>query len=155
MKTITFKCDDNFYKEVYARAELDRSTVTELIKKSITEYLYKDVNIQNELLGALEQTQSNIKTVKDEFSLFYSLFVYYLKYYFALSRKELDTWRTQEDIGKDTKLLSENSKYIFKQNLEKGEETKEKFLNAFKKQSPRMRNLIDVLMAGCLEEEKN
>ena len=46
---------------IRAKAQLENTTVTDLIRRAICEYLNRDINVSNEILGTLEQINKNVK----------------------------------------------------------------------------------------------
>ncbi|MCQ2596554.1 MAG: hypothetical protein MJ181_01790 [Treponema sp.] len=151
-KVITFRCNETFYKELEVRANLDSCTISDLIKKAVIEYLKKDLNIQNELLGTITQNNSSLKKIMNENKMYHSIFIFYLKYFFATTQSVFDSWRIPEDKGKPIADSSNASKKIYKDQLEKGQYAVDRFIEQFQKENPQVRNLIDILIANCIEE---
>lgn len=142
---IGFKADDELNNTIKAKAKLENITVTDLLRRAVTEYLYKDINVQNELLGTLEQINKNIKKTNDQYSVFHSLFLHYLKYFFAVNKSEMDKWKSpnnnqQETIQIQTKIM------------ETGGDYRDKFVSSFKKENTHIQNLIEILLADYMTE---
>ena len=150
-KTITFRCNDPLYKELENRANIDSCTITDLIKKAVVEYLRKDLNIQNELLGTLTQNNVSLKKIMNENKMYHSVFMFFLKYFFASTQDIFDSWRVPEEKNLPIADAPKSWK-LYKEKLDKGKTGVENFVEAFQVENPQIRNLIDVLIANCIEE---
>lgn len=151
---VNFRCEDKLYEELSARSQLENKTITDLMKEAIVEYLYKDTNIQNELLGCIEQINSNVNKANKQFNLFYSMYIYFLNYFFSCNIKEMNQWCTETDRGKDRRSWSKDSKDIYMRQIDEGKATTESFIKSFIN-NPMARKAMDIHFANVLEEDVN
>ena len=81
MKTTTsfigIKVDRELHEAIKAKAQLEQMNVSDLLRRAIVEYLNRDINVSNEILGTLEQINKNVKSCNDRYVLFHSLFLHF------------------------------------------------------------------------------
>lgn len=146
MGLITIRLDDDLINAVKAKANLEHGTVTDLVKRAIVSYMNADINIQNEILGSIEQINKNVKKSNDNYALFHALFLQYLKYFFAFNKSELDKWVAPGGNSKDTIALREKNMAI-------GEKYRDTFIRNFPKDSRNLNRLIEQMFSDCLLED--
>ena len=68
MKTTTsfigIKVDSDLHEAIKAKAQLEQMNVSDLLRRAIVEYMNRDINVSNEILGTLEQINKNVKSCK-------------------------------------------------------------------------------------------
>ncbi len=142
---IGFKVDKDLHDAIRAKSEFENTTVTDLIKRAVVEYLNKDINVSNEILGTLEQINKNIKKCNDQYSVFHSLFLHYLKYYFAINKVEIDKWVSPDGNQSNTIALRNNI-------MKSGESYRDLFVQNFSKENKHLRKLIEILLLDYMTE---
>lgn len=130
---VSFKINRELNKVLEKKAKLEQVTKTDLCQKALENELYKDTNIQNELLGATQAIIKNQKRLEKKFDVYSTMFIYFLKYFFTAHSVEFE---------------KSNHK-----NFEAGEERKEKFIQNFKMENKQMSNIIEALLADYVAQE--
>ena len=143
---IAIRLDDDLLNAVKARASLEHGTVTDLVKRAIISYMNADMNIQNEILGYLEQVNKSVKTNNQNYAVFYSLFFEYLTYFFAFNISEFEKWSSSDNDKEKTIAIR-------KKQIEKGERFRNDFKDRFTHNSRNLRRVIENLFADCLVED--
>ena len=146
MSILTLRLDDDLINAIKAKANLEHGTVTDLVKRAIVSYMNADLNIQNEILGSLEQVSKNIKKTNQNYAVFHALFLQYLKYFFAFNKSELDKWVAPSGNPKDTVAIREKNMAI-------GEKYRDTFIHNCPKDSRNLNNLIEQMFSDCLMED--
>ena len=130
---VSFKINRELNKVLEKKARLEQVTKTDLCQKALENELYKDTNIQNELLGSTQAIIKNQKRLEKKFDVYSTMFIYFLKYFFTAHKIEF-----------------ENSK---SSSFEIGEERKNKFIDNFKLENRQMSNIIEALLADYVAQE--
>lgn len=149
MKTTTsfigIKVDSDLHEAIKAKAQLEQMNVSDLLRRAIVEYMNRDINVSNEILGTLEQINKNVKSCNDRYVLFHSLFLHFLKYYFAISKSELDKWVSPDHKKENTLIMRNNI-------MSKGAEYRDSFVDNFRNENKHLRSLIDKMLLELTTE---
>lgn len=133
----TFRMPREIDKDLTHRAMCDKVTKSELCLSYIRKELYKDVDIENAQLGALQELLTMNHRIEKKLDTFSNLFIYYLKYFFATHAKEID----KKVVGNIDELM------------EKGETNKDIFIKNFKAKNVHMTSLIESLLADYISQD--
>lgn len=126
------------YQDIKTKTALEQTTVTDYVSKAIRNEVYKDVNITNAQLGALQEIISMNKNLDRKLDLFSNLFIYYIKSFFATHKTELDNPAKQnEDL------------------FRYGEGWKNKFIKNFKIENKNVQSILESVLADYLIEESD
>jgi division protein CdvB (Snf7/Vps24/ESCRT-III family) len=68
---IGIKVDGDLHEAIKAKAQLEQMSVSDLLRRAIVEYMNRDINVSNEILGTLEQLNKNVKKCNDQYVLFH------------------------------------------------------------------------------------
>ena len=142
---IGIKVDRELNNAIRAKAQLENTTVTDLIRRAICEYLNRDINVSNEILGTLEQINKNVKNCNDEYVLFHSLFLHFLKYFFAIHKSELDKWVSPDGNKANTIALRNNI-------MNTGAGYRDLFVSNFENENKHLRKLFDSMLLNFMTE---
>lgn len=136
---VSFKINRELNKVLEQKAKLEQMTKTNLCEIALEKELYKDVNIQNELLGSNQEIIKTINRLEKKFDVYTSMFIYFLKFFFTAHKEEFN----REKIGDINTAF----------NI--GEEKKNNFISLFKQENKHMTNIIEALLADyIIQEEK-
>lgn len=122
--------------QIDAKAMSLKITPSELARIAITNFIYKDVNISNELLGTLSGLQNDLEGIRRRIELHSNVFIYYLRFFFAFEGNELD----------------KVPKEIRKQFFAKGEKRRDDFIRLFRQQNVNHVNIFELLLGEYLAE---
>ncbi len=142
---IGIKVDKDMHDAIKAKAQLEKMSVSDLFRRAVVEYLNKDINVSNEILGTMEQINKNIKKCNDQYVLFHSLFLHFLKYYFAIEKSEMDKWKSPDNNMENTLIIRNNI-------MKKGSEYRDMFVSNFAKENIHLRKLIDTMLLDFMTE---
>ena len=142
---IGIKVDKDLHEAIKAKAQLERMNVSDLLRRAIVEYLNKDINVSNEILGTMEQINKNVKKCNDQYVLFHSLFLHFLKYYFAINKSEMDKWKSP-DGNRENTLAVRNTI------MKTGAEYRDMFVSNFGNENKHLRKLIDTMLLDFMTE---
>lgn len=142
---IGIKVDSDLHEAIKAKAQLEQMSVSDLLRRAIVEYMNRDLNVSNEILGTLEQINKNVKDCNDHYVLFHSLFLHFLKYYFAISKSELDKWVSPDHKKENTLIMRNNI-------MSKGAEYRDSFIENFKSENKHLRSKVDRLLLDFMTE---
>lgn len=149
MKTNTsfigIKVDGDLHEAIKAKAAMEKMSVSDLLRRSVVEYLNRDINVSNEILGTMEQINKNVKKCNDQYVLFHSLFLHYLKYFFAVNKSEIDRWVSPDHKKENTIAMRNNI-------MNKGAEFRDLFVENFCSENKHLRKLIDTLLLDFMTE---
>lgn len=135
----TFRLPRGIDQDLSKRAAFENLSKSELCLNYIRNELYKDVNIENAQLGALQELLTLSHKLEKKLDVFSNIFIYYLKYFFATHAKELD----KDIVGNINELM------------EKGEINKDIFIKNFKTKNNHMTSLIESLLADFIAQDKD
>ena len=157
MKTerLSLRLDEKFLQDIKNKAMLENITVTDLILRSVSEYVYKDVNIQNELLGTLEQINANLKVCMNNDEFFESFFIHYLKYFFVIYNETISKVRAVDDNSTDIFKETEGTKQLRLLARKKGAVQRDECLSNFKGNTVHLKKICESLLADTLLEESS
>ena len=111
-------------------------TPSELARTALNEYIHKDVNINNEVLGTLSILENEIEGIRRRVELQSNVFIYFLRFFFAFSGSEIE------------KVPREARKQFF----EKGEKRRDDFIKLFKQQTANKVNIFELMLGEYLTE---
>ncbi len=151
MKTETsfigIKVDKDLHEAIKAKAQLENMSVSDLFRRAIVEYLNRDINVSNEILGTLEQINKNVKNCNDKQMLYHSLFLHFLKYFFAINKSEIDKWVSPDHDKANTLVLRNNI-------MNTGADYRDKFVQNFTSENKHLRSLIDKMLMDFMTEPR-
>jgi hypothetical protein len=127
---------DEMRLQINSRAALEGCTPSELIKGAITEYLTKDINIQAQELGVLEALRGQLNFLDKKTELLSSLWLFWLKYYFAL-----------------TKGFGDIPQEVIDEQFKKGEYRKNMMIKDYKEKMKKQPSFLETLLADYLGKE--
>ena len=111
-------------------------TPSELARTALSEYIHKDVNISNEVLGTLSILENEIEGVRRRVELQSNVFIYFLRFFFAFSGKDI------EQVPKEMR----------KQFFEKGEKRRDDFIKLFRQQTANKVNIFELMLGEYLTD---
>lgn len=149
LKALTIRINEELVTQIKLKSELDNITQAELITRAITEYLYKDINIQNELLGMLTQTNKNVKKCHDEYNLFYAFMIECIKYLAVIYNATMQSIHEPGDVDGN----SNESKLLKHKAVMEAEKRLNTFMEHFRKDSRHLVGLVQTLFADVITEE--
>lgn len=136
LKILTFQVDEILNEQLKHKAVLENTSVSNIIRTSVNEYINKDTNIQTNLFGSCEAIRQNIKKTEDKIDIFTNLFLYWLEYYFAYTK----SFGEMEDSEKQAML-------------ESGRKRQEALLARFKKQTKEKKKLFETLVCDYINQD--
>lgn len=142
---IGIKVDGDLHEAIKAKAQLEQMSVSDLLRRAIVEYMNRDINVSNEILGTLEQLNKNVKKCNDQYVLFHSLFLHFLKYFFAINKSEMDKWKSP-DGNRENTLAVRNTI------MKTGAEYRDSFVKNFRNENIHLRKLIDSMLLDFMTE---
>lgn len=89
------RTDSETHKLITAAAERDGILISELLQKIISDYVHKDINIQNALLASNNKLISDVRKLRQETVILYNM-VHSLVYTFLSAFPEHCTWEMEE-----------------------------------------------------------
>lgn len=154
-KVISVRLEENILNDIQNKALLENSTSPKIIHKAIQEYIYKDINIQNELLGTLEQINANLKTCINNDELFEAFFIHYLKYFFVIYNETISKVKAVDDNSIDLFKETEGTKQLRALERKKAALQRNECLSNFKENSIHLKKICESLLANTLIEENS
>lgn len=136
LKILTFQVDEVLNNQLKHKAMLENTSVSNIIRTSVNEYINKDVNIQTNLFASCEAIRQKIKKTEDKLDLFTNLFIYWLEYYFAYTK----SFGEMDDSEKQTML-------------ESGRKRQEALITRFKKQMKDKKKLFETLICDYINQD--
>ena len=127
------------YEEIKARAAARKISESEFVRKCVEKQLSSDLEIQDELVATIGSFKGELMNVKREIKVFSGMFVYWLKYYFALSGSDFD------------ELPDGEAKRIA---FQKGEARKNKFVDMYKKDNKSYKSIYEQIVADFMTEKE-
>lgn len=124
------RINDDLRRKIEAKALNSGITLSEAVRVALNDFLHKDININTEILGTLSSIEKEIEYLQRQLELHSNLFVYFLRFFFAFSGKEI------ESIPKDAR----------KQFFDKGEKRRDDFIRLFKQQNISHVNIFEMMM---------
>lgn len=112
-------------------------TCNEFIRQACKDYMEKDLKVENALISSLERIESSLNHTTKKVDIFNSVFLYWLKFYFAFSSADFDNLPSRE---------AQNQK------LDKGENKRNIFLKWYKRDNQHMLNIYESLLGDFLLE---
>lgn len=126
-------------KKIEAKAASEGMSLSEAVRSSLNDYLHKDVNINNEILGHLTSLETEIEQLTRRQELHSNVFIYFLRFFFAFSGKEI------EQVPKEMR----------KQFFDKGEKRRDDFIKLFKSQVSNHTNIFEMMLGDLITEPDN
>lgn len=133
-ETFNMRITDDLRKKIEAKARSEGISLSEAVRTALTDYLHRDVNIYNGILGTLSSLEKDMERLQRQLELHSNLFVYYLRFFFAFEGKEI------EGIPKDSR----------KQFFDKGERRRDDFIKLFKQQNANHVNIFEMMMSDLM-----
>ena len=152
-KILSIRIDEELYDEMKLRAAMDDKTLNRFIVDSIRDSAFKEINIEAEELGALEQIRSEVLKTRNELKILSTLFNHYLKWFFAIGSDHIEGW-VDPRLDKDSEEYSAMKREINIQKFRKADEYRKKFFKTWKAESPKNITLEEIYNAD-LEETRD
>lgn len=92
------RIDGNTHKRLISKAQLEDSTVSEMTRNAITEYLDKDTNWQGQIEGNFSRLFKDVQSLKREIQMFSELWLHWTEFYFTYTRSLGDMSEAQRQL---------------------------------------------------------
>lgn len=92
------RIDGNTHKRLISKAQLEDSTVSEMTRNAITEYLDKDTNWQGQIEGNFSRLFKDVQSLKREIQIFSELWLHWTEFYFTYTRSLGDMSEAQRQL---------------------------------------------------------
>lgn len=92
------RIDGNTHKRLISKAQLEDSTVSEMTRNAITEYLDKDTNWQGQIEGNFSRLFKDVQFLKREIQIFSELWLHWTEFYFTYTRSLGDMSEAQRQL---------------------------------------------------------
>lgn len=92
------RIDGNTHKRLISKAQLEDSTVSEMTRNAITEYLDKDTNWQGQIEGNFSRLFKDVHSLKREIQMFSELWLHWTEFYFTYTRSLGDMSEAQRQL---------------------------------------------------------
>ena len=92
------RIDGNTHKRLISKAQLEDSTVSEMTRNAITEYLDKDTNWQGQIEGNFSRLFKDVQSLKREIQVFSELWLHWTEFYFTYTRSLGDMSEAQRQL---------------------------------------------------------
>lgn len=135
-RILSIRLDEELYEEIKIKAAMEEKTLNRFIGDTLKDSAYKDINIEAEELGAIEQIRSDILKLNNEFRILNSIFNHYLKWFFAIGSDDIEGW-VDPRLEKNTEEYAAAKREINIQKFKKADEYRKKFFKTWKAESPR------------------
>lgn len=136
---INFRIPMQLKKDIDGKAKSENLNNTEFIVKALNNEVYKDINIHNAELGTLQEILRIEKNIERKIDVFSNIFIYFLKYFFAIHTKELE----------DKNVHNLNDLF------DKGEVRKNTFIKNFRKENKNVVSILETVLADYITEESD
>lgn len=133
---LSIRVDRNTWNAIIEKTLIKKCTKTDYVIEAIKNDLTKDVNLENQQLGMLNEIYTSIKNNTRKLDIFSSLFLYFIKFFFAIHNENLKLMEDKNDIFKEA------------------EKARESFLKFYKLENKRTLTVVDALLNDFIIQDK-